>query len=90
MPFTKGKSGNPNGKPKGTKQKNSINESLRLAVEKAAKGANKSIGDYLWGMYNDSKWHAKLIDKFISDAPKDVNVSGDLTVNVVNYADTPV
>ena len=81
--FVKGQSGN----PKGRKPGNTINDSIRKAVEKAAKEAKKkSVGEYLWGLHDDFKWHSQLLDKFISDAPKDVNLAGEgFTFKIITH-----
>jgi hypothetical protein len=61
------------GRPKGK----SINDEIRKAVEKAAKAKKKTVGDYLWNLHDDAKWHGKLVDKFISDASSNVNLAGE-------------
>jgi hypothetical protein len=65
------------GRPKG----NTFNDSIRKAIEKCAKDKKQSVGEYLWNLAeSDSKLRAKLVDKIISDAPKDLNIKGDVDI----------
>lgn len=83
MAFKKGQSGNPKGRTLGK----SFGDNLRAALLAVAKKDKfKSAEEYLINKAKtDSKLLAKLLDKMYSDAPKDVNVTGNITVEITKY-----
>lgn len=74
MAWKKGQSGNPGGRKKGK----TLNALLLEAFNRAAKKERTTLADLLVNKaLEDTKLLSKLLDKVISDAPKDVNLKAE-------------
>lgn len=92
VPFKKGESGNPNGRPKGRKDYATLfREAIIIIAELnkvdpesiEAKIVQKGISEALKGDYRFYKDH---LDRMHGSAQQNVKTEGEITVNIVKYA----
>lgn len=92
VPFKKGESGNPNGRPKGRKDYATLFREAIIKIAELNKVdpesieamiVQKGVGEALRGDYRFYKDH---LDRMHGSAQQNVKTEGEITVNIVKYA----